>query len=331
MRHPCCKTLLCTCTYNRHALATSESLKTIDTPAFSLQQPLMLGSYVVLSSLLPIMQRYLLFTFDPITLGFVRHLAGSLVLLVLAVIVVPSELRNIFSSPRRFAGLVVLAFLYTLAVGLFIAGLGRTSAVMSSLISLLGLPLTLLLLMLAFEDERRRAKGKLFFLGAGMAFTAAAALALSNGAKGASDALGTLFLIGSTLILAFSAIFTKRMVIAFHPLALGGVNGLMMAGYFGVAALLWGNVGAMAAAPPATNALLIFSGVYGLLIGSSLYLANMKRWGMVVTRLAELATPVFTGLFGFLFFGEHLSPAQAGFGALLIAGCMLILLSRRTA
>jgi drug/metabolite transporter (DMT)-like permease len=312
-------------------LATTESLKNIDAPAsFALQQPLMLGGFVVLSSLLPIMQRYLLFTFDPITLGFVRHLAGSLVLLVIAAIAVPAELRNIFSNPRRFAGLVVLAFLYTLAVGLFIAGLSRTSAVMSSLISLLGLPLTLLLLMLAYEDERRRAKGKLFFIGAGMSFAAATALALSNGAKGASDALGTLFLIGSTLILALSAIFTKRMVIAFHPLALSSVNGLLMAGYFGIAMLFWGNLGLMATAPPATNALLIFSGVYGLLIGSGLYMANMKRWGMVVTRLAELASPVFTGLFGFLFFGEHLAPAQVAFGALLIAGCMLILLSRRT-
>lgn len=294
------------------------------------QQPLMLGSYVVLSSLLPIMQRYLLFTFDPITIGFVRHLFGSAVLLVIAAIVAPAELRNIFSNARRFAGLVALAFLYTLSVGLFISGLGRTSAVMSSLISLLGLPLTLILLMVTYEDERRRAKGRLFFIGAGMSFVAAAALALSNGAKGASDALGTLFLIGSTLIIALSAVFTKRMVIAFHPLCLGGVNGALMALFFGIGTLFWGNLGLMATAPPATNALLIFSGVYGLLIGSGLYLANMKRWGMVVTRLAELATPVFTGLFGFLFFGEQLTPAQVGFGALLIAGCMVILLSRKT-
>ena len=47
----------------------------------------MLGSYVVLSSLLPIMQRYLLFTFDPITIGFVRHLFGSTVLLIIAAFV----------------------------------------------------------------------------------------------------------------------------------------------------------------------------------------------------------------------------------------------------
>jgi drug/metabolite transporter (DMT)-like permease len=295
-----------------------------------MQQPLMLGSYVVLSSLLPIMQRYLLFTFDPITIGFVRHLFGSAVLLLIAAIVAPAELRNIFSIPRRFAGLMVLAFLYTLAVGLFIAGLARTSAVMSSLISLLGLPLTLLLLMLTFEDERRRARGKLFFIGAGMSFAAAAALALSNGAKGQSDAVGTLCLIGSTLIIAFSAIFTKRMVIAFHPLCLGGVNGALMAFYFGIGMLFWGDLGQMATAPPATNALLIFSGVYGLLIGSGLYLANMKRYGMVVTRLAELATPVFTGLFGFLFFGEQLTPPQIMFGGVLIAGCMLILLSRKS-
>jgi drug/metabolite transporter (DMT)-like permease len=274
----------------------------------------MLGSYVVLSSLLPIMQRYLLFTFDPITIGFVRHLFGSTVLLIIAAIVAPAELRNVFSIPRRFAGLMVLAFLYALSVGLFIAGLGRTSAVMSSLISLLGLPLTLILLTLTFEDERRRAKGRLFFIGAGMS----------------SDAIGTLFLIGSTLIIALSALFTKRMVIAFHPLCLGGVNGMLMAIYFGIAMLFWGNLGAMATAPPATNALLIFSGIYGLLIGSGLYLTNMKRYGMVVTRLAELATPVFTGLFGFLFFGEQLTPAQVVFGAVLIAGCMLILLSRKS-
>jgi drug/metabolite transporter (DMT)-like permease len=290
----------------------------------------MLGGYVVLSSLLPIMQRYLLFTFDPITLAFVRHLAGSIVLLSIAAIFARAELRNIFSNGRRFAGLVVLAFLYTVSVGLFIAGLARTSAVMSSLISLLGLPLTLLLLMLTFEDERQRAKGRLFFIGAGMSFVAAAALALSNGARGASDALGTAFLIGSTLIHALSAIFTKRMVLAFHPLALGGVNGALMACYFGIAVLFWGNLSLMATAPPATNALMIFSGIYGLLFGSGLYLANMKRWGMVVTRLAELATPVFTGMFGFIFFGEQLTPAQVVFGGVLIAGCMVILLSRKT-
>ncbi len=290
----------------------------------------MLGGFVVLSSLLPIMQRYLLFTFDPITLAFVRHLAGSIVMLTIAAIFVRAELRNIFSNGRRFAGLVVLAFLYTVSVGLFIAGLARTSAVMSSLISLLGLPLTLVLLMVTYEDERQRAQGRLFFIGAGMSFAAAVALALSNGARGASDALGTAFLIGSTMIQALSAIFTKRMVLAFHPLALSSVNGALMACYFGIGTLFWGNLSVMATTPPATNALLIFSGVYGLLIGSGLYMANMKRWGMVVTRLAELATPVFTGLFGFLFFGEQLTPAQVVFGGVLIAGCMVILLSRKT-
>jgi drug/metabolite transporter (DMT)-like permease len=295
----------------------------------SAQQPIWLGGYVIAASLLPIMQRYLTFYFDPMTLSFVRHVAGSIVLLTIAVIVAPQGLRDIFALPRRFMGLVFLGLMYSIAVGLFIAGLSRTSAVMSSLIALLGLPLTVVLLMAAFPDERRRARGRAFYVGAAMSFAASAALALSNGIQGAQDAIGTACLIGSALIQASAAIFTKRMVLAFHPLCLGAVNGAIMAFFFGVGTLLWGDLARVTEVPPAVDALLIFSGVYGLLVGGVLYLANMKRFGMVVTRLAELSTPVLTGLFGFLFFGERLTPTQVALGLVLIAGCMLILSSNR--
>ena len=286
---------------------------------------------MIAASLLPVMQRYLTFYFDPFTLSFVRHVAGSAVLLLIARIVAPAELRAIFALPRRFLGLVFLAGMYSVSIILFITGLARTSAVMSSLIALLGLPLTLLLLMASFPDERRRARGWRFAVGAGLSISAAAALALSNGLQGGQDAIGTLCLVGSALIQASAAVFTKRMVLAFHPLCLAAVNGVLMATYFGIETLLWGNLAAVPAAPPSVVALLLFSGVYGLLIGGGLYLANMKRFGMVVTRLAELSTPVFTGLFGYLVFGERLQPAQVALGLVLIAGCALILSSNHGA
>lgn len=293
------------------------------------QQPIWLGGYVVAASLLPIMQRYLTFYFDPITLSFVRHVAGSAVMLLIAALVAPAELRAIFALPRRFFGLVFLAGLYSVSIILFITGLSRTSAVMSSLIALLGLPLTIMLLMVSFPDERRRARGWRFYLGTSLSIGAAGALALSNGLQGTQDAIGTLCLVGSALIQASAAVFTKRMVLAFHPLCLGAVNGALMAAYFGVGTLLWGDLASVTAAPPPVVGLLLFSGVYGLLVGGGLYLANMKRFGMVVTRLAELSTPVFTGLFGFLVFGEGLQPAQVALGVVLIAGCALILSSNR--
>lgn len=74
--------------------------------------------------------------------------------------------------------------------------------------------------------------------------------------------------------------------------------------------------------------MLFGSGAYGLLIGGALYMVIVKQAGIVIARFADLAMPVFTGIFGMILFHEMLGPAQMAFGAALLLGCGLILFQR---
>jgi drug/metabolite transporter (DMT)-like permease len=141
--------------------------------------------------------------------------------------------------------------------------------------------------------------------------------------------LGVALLIASTLMNVFNGLLSRRLVEDAHPFCVSTVGSATSVLMYGAAALLWGDVTEVSRAPAPTVAILIFSGVYGLLIGGGLYTVMMKQTGLVVAQFIGLVVPVFTGIFGFFLLGETLSPLQIAFGAVLIVGCGLVLYQRQ--
>ncbi|MHB0857582.1 MAG: EamA family transporter [Anaerolineae bacterium] len=289
------------------------------------QRSALLTLYAVAGSLITVVQRYLSFHYDSFTQNAYRTVAGSLGLLLIVALFRRRQFRLLWAWPGLPPRVALLALLTACANALFVEGVTRTSATLSGLLALLILPLTLGLAVIVFPDEREAIRNPRLRVGLLLALLGTAGLTLGGDAGVPSEALGVAFLVLSSVVVALISLLTKRLLITSDPLCMGALNSSLVSVLLVAAALLWGDLGAVRQAPPPANALLLFSGLYGLFIGVALQFVNIRRFGLVVTRIAELATPAFTGLFAYLLFRERMAPHQLAFAVVLLAGCFLVL------
>jgi drug/metabolite transporter (DMT)-like permease len=286
--------------------------------------------YVVGGSLIGIAQRFLTFHFDSFTQNGFRMLPGALTLLAIAALFRRDDLMKTLRSPGSMRSLLLLSAASIVPGFLVVEGIRYTSAVMAGLIGTIGVPLTITLAVIVFPDERQSARGKRFLIGSALALGGTLGLALVNGVT-VEYSRGLLFLLAATAIGAASSLLTKRLLLTGDPFSISGISGLFTAVFFVIASFISGGAEALITTPIINTVVLIGSGIYGLLIGSGIYMVIIRRIGLIPTRFADLTMPVFTGLLGYLFFGELLTPAQLLFGVCLIAGCVLILSKRGSA
>ncbi|MHB1295622.1 MAG: DMT family transporter [Anaerolineae bacterium] len=291
----------------------------------SAQRSALLTLYAVCASLITIVQRYLSFHFDSFTQNAYRTTAGALGLLLIVALFRRRQLRQLIGRPGLAGRVLVLAILTTLTNSLFVEGVTRTSATLSGLLSLLILPLTVGLAVLIFPDEREATRSPRLRAGLLLALLGTVGLTLGSSSTGASEALGVLFLVLAAVVGAVFSLLTKRLLVTADPLCMGALNTSLVSVFMVAEALLWGDLSAVGRVAPIVNATLLFSGLYGLFIGVGLQFVNIGRFGLVVTRVAELATPAFTAVFAYLLFHEAMAPLQVAFSALLLAGCFLVL------
>lgn len=291
----------------------------------SAQRSALLTLYVVCASFITIIQRYLSFHFDSFTQNAYRTVAGALGLLLIVALFRRRQFRQLLQRPGLAGRVLVLAILTTVTNSLFVEGVTRTSATLSGLLSLLILPLTVGLAVLIFPDEREATRSPRLRAGLLLALLGTAGLTFWSSTGGSSEALGVLCLVGSAVVGAVFSLLTKRLLVTADPLCMGALNTSVVGVFMIVEALLWGDLGAVRQVAPIVNVTLILSGMYGLFIGVGLQFVNIGRFGLVVTRVSELAMPAFTALFAFLLFRERMAPLQIAFAVLLLGGCFLVL------
>ena len=285
---------------------------------------LLLAAYAVGASAVVIFQRYLSFHFDQFTQNFFRFLTGAICMLVLCLIAWPGEVKRLLHSRRGMAGVGLITLGGLVAQALFVEGVGRTSAVLAGVIPILGVPLSTAAGALLFADERRVVRGPGFRVGAPLALAGAVLLALGKPGTDGHYASGVHYLLGATLVAAGLVLVSKRMVLHYHPVCVTTFSTSLMSVGFLAGALLWGHPEKVLQVPPVTVGILLFSGAYGLMIGGALYYVALKRCGMVLTSFTSLATPVFSGVLGYLLFRESLTPREMLAAAVLLVGCTLV-------
>ena len=291
---------------------------------------LILVAYAVGASLVTPAIRYLSFHFDQFTQNAYRFFTGAACLLLLSALLWPGELLRLLRSPRGLAGVVSLATGGAVAQSLFVAGVGRTSAVLGGLIPILMVPLTAVLGAALFPDERAVVRGRGFLVGAPLALLGAAGLAVTRRSpEEVSYAQGVYLLLGSTLLGCGLALLSKRMVQSYHPVCVTTLNTTLMCPMFFLGAHLWGDLGKIAQVPTLTVVILYVSGAYGLLIGGGLFYFCLKKYGVVRTTFTNLAAPVFTGVLGYLLFRESMGVVEMAAAVLLLCGSYLVIAGKR--
>jgi drug/metabolite transporter (DMT)-like permease len=289
----------------------------------------LLPLYALGGSLTTVAQRYLSFHFDQYTQNFYRFLAGGACLLLLVVLLRPVELRRLWRDPQGRRGLLLLTVGGLFAQALYVEGLTRTSAVLAALIGVLGVPLAAAVSALFYADERQTLRGPHFVAGAALALSGAVGLAFTHDGGKLTSGGGLYYLLGAALLGTGLTLLAKRLVVAFHPVCVVASTTMLTVPLFLLGGLLWGRLGAVGEASPVTIAVLLLSGVWGMVMGGAVFFLSMREFGVIVTRFMELSMPVFTGVLGYLLFRESLTGPQMVFAGALLVGCALVVVSRR--
>ena len=289
---------------------------------------LLIIAYVIGMSSVTILQRYLTFYYDTFTQSFYRFLAGSSFLLLISFLYYRKDLQEILKNTKLIKDIFLLAGVSTASMFFYIEGLSRTSATITGFINTLALPLTILLTVLFFPSEKTVLKRKGFFIGFFLTFGGTVGFIFSKGNLNFQYSVGIIFVIVATLIGVFITLLQKRLMTAnLNAVCISALITAFMCLFFLAGGLIWGNLASISDVSLLTNFILFASGVYGLIMGISLALMNIKISGVLITKIAELAIPVFIVLFAFIFLKESLNILQITFGAIIIWGSIIVLTS----
>jgi len=291
----------------------------------SMDQKYLLGFFIIGCSFIDIFQRYLTFYFDNFTQNFFRFLSGSLFLLLISFLFFRNDLKIIIYDKFQLKRIGLLATVVFLAQVLYVAGIARTCAVMGGLISILGFPLTVSLSALMFSEEKEVVKNKNFIIGSLLAICGIIGITLSKSNLTVEYSFGTIYLVMAVIVSSFVPIFVKKLLVSSHPVCVAGLNSGFMCLYFLFFSLLFGDLVKIMKVDLLTSIILLVSGAYGLFFGACLAFINIKKFGIIITKSAELLIPIFTGIFGYIFFKEYLTLPQILFAGSLIIGCFIIL------
>lgn len=286
--------------------------------------------YVVAGSFVTIFQRYLTFHFDNFTQNFYRFLTGSLALLLIACIFYRDDLKKLIGNRREVLKISGLAGLNALSMFLWVKGLTMTSAAIGGLIGILGFPLLIILAALLFHDERSHIKNPMFPLGICLVIGGTIGLIITKNGTTLEYSSGILYLIGSAIINPIIILSIKKVVVSSHPICTSSLLSLCMCLFFFLGGLLWGDLTRISEVSFFSNVILFGSGAYGIVIGIGLAFVCIKRFGAVTTRLMELAMPIFTALYAYIFFKEVLTLSQFISGAVLLVGCLIALIKGKS-
>lgn len=289
-----------------------------------------LGTYAVAGSVVPIAIRFLTFHFDQVTQNCYRFMAGAAVLLLWAVLAWRGELARLLRSRRGMAGVILTAGGAFATQALYVEGVARTSAVLAAVMAVVSVPLAVTIGALLFADERDVVRRPRFLIGAPLALAGALGLALGGGSGAVEYTAGARMLLVAVLIGAGISQLSKRLVLSFNPLCIAALSTTLQAVAFGVVMVGWGNPEQVLSAPGWVVTVMLLSGVYGLLVGGALYYYCMGAFGLTRTVMTGLASPVFTGALGYLWLREGMHVGEGIAAAVVLVGCYLVIGGKET-
>ena len=281
--------------------------------------------FVTVSPLMTVSMRYLTGSMENMTQNAIRISAGAAAVVAIALIRYRRELLTVLRSPRLAFMLTVyalggIAVLYT-----WIEGLSMTSAAMGPLVGTLSTPLTVILAALFFADERRVAMRTRFIVGVSAALIATIGTTMSAPDADITFSRGVLWLLTAVVIDSVRSMLLKPALKGIHPFAVGSVSSLIIGGGCAVLAIGNGELALASAIPLNALIVAVVSGVAGVLMGATVYLAMIKAIGLTQVRTLTLVCPVLTAVLAYFLIGDTMSARQLLWAPVVLVGCWLCL------
>jgi len=274
--------------------------------------------------------KILSYRFDAFTQSFYRFLAAGVFFLAVSFLFFREELKKTARSARSLFLIILLALLNLGSVSLWVSGIYLVPATLAELLSKLQVVILIILSYLLFRDEKEVIRSKSFIAAALLCFAGTAGVVFGKGLPALTYSRGILFVLLASALSSAFALLTKKALDEIHPVVLSALNIIMVAAGFFVLSLFRGDIGIVARVPAGLTVFMVFTGIVGVGSGVGLYLVSIRNFGVVVTNVTLLLTPVFTAIFAFISMGEKLAPWQMVWGAVLVTGCYILIKSQKT-
>ncbi|MEA1996763.1 MAG: DMT family transporter, partial [Gemmatimonadota bacterium] len=263
---------------------------------------------------------------DVHTQNFFRYCGASVFLSILVSVAYPGCFKRYLARWRVyfFLGSMVVAFQVC-----WVNALYRVDPAFVSLLGKVSTPLITVMAFLFYREERKVIRKPAFLAGfaMGMAGVAGVVVGISNFKTGLMDTqlTGIVLLLISSLIWSVYANLVKHILRTENSLQAFTFTCVSATVLFFPFMILRGNPGRLLGASPGLIALVIISGIIGIAGANSCYYLSIKRIGLAKSANLALAQPFLVGVVSFLIFGEILTMVQWIFGAVLLAGCALVI------
>lgn len=186
-----------------------------------------------------------------------------------------------------------------------------------------------LLALLMFPDERALVRDRLFLTGVAFAIMGVLLVALGGRTWGTAEFhIGVLLVLASAFAWALLGSLIKRWVPHLPPLlAISSVFTLVVPLFLATYAVANRGI-PFPAAPPQAWALMLGSGLVGIVIGQSLFYRAVPVIGVATSTSLGLLIPLVAGVGSWLAFGERLERMQIVGALVLLVGSWLIIRMR---
>ena len=270
--------------------------------------------------------KFFSFRMDIHTQNFFRYLGASVFLAVVSTTTYPGCFRIFLAKAPVFL------LLGALVVGFQICWVSSLYSLGPAFVSLLGKLSTILITIAAFalyRDERVVVRNRRFIAGFAMGLTGVAGVVI--GIQGfelglpQDEIAGILLLVASSVIWAVYVNIVKHVLRQVNSLQAFTFTCICATAYLLPIMLIWGEPSGLLGSGGGLMSLVIISGIVGVAGANSSYYASIKRIGMARSANLALLHPFATALVSFYIFGEQLTAVQWTFGALLLAGCAMII------
>jgi len=263
--------------------------------------------------------------FQPDALNVYRYAAGALFALAVVGCSRPADLLTVLRKPG--VPLALAAILAAFQV-VWVRGVYMIGPAYGTLVNRTTVLFALLLTYLVFADERRVIRSRRFLASAAAALAAVIGItvldpgfSLAGLSSGSTLVVGTLVMLGSSVIWAVYAVAVRKLGRHLPPMATFAVTAAFTTVLLVPLGFLWADMGVMWSGLCTWKVQLavVFSGAACVGATLVLYYVSLKRIGVAYSSLVSLGSPFLTGVFSFLVLGEVLTFWQWLLGGVLAA------------
>lgn len=268
--------------------------------------------------------RYLTFHFNVITINFYRFMTGALFLF--ALYHQPSRFRTFRQDKKGTAMILGTGVMIAFSLLLSTMGLAITSAVTSSVISVLSLPLTVLLALVIFSDERKGCLRSLWISMGVLSIVTAGYVFSCPMRTGQNESLLGIAYLFASITISTGVTMTVKNVLARHD-AMGVAvltSASCTATCLGIG-IFTGTLQPVFTNDPFLVCILFGSGMFGIWSGVALVYRLTHLHGIIPVQVILTLAPPLVGAAGWIILSESMSRGQMVFGLLMILPILIII------